>query len=322
MANKLQVYSLDEVRKHNTEKSAWIVIDGYVHDVTEFAGDHPGGRKYILNNAGRDASKTFVNSKIHSHSDKARILLARYRIGVTEEHRELLSEKQPEQTEYIDLKKPTIWQVYEMGHEYYEWLDNASTENTIRLFHSTFLEAFSRWPWWYIFLLWIPSISLLLGMSLYNGVTVPRSLSLFVLGAFSWGLLEYFIHRFVFHFQYPGHIGNVAHFMLHGIHHLTPHDASRLTFPPVFSLVFTLVVYNALLSVFAPETGIQAWAAGLALGYMLYDAMHYYFHHPDPPYIPGMSALRARHLKHHYKDHNSNFGVTSPIWDVVFGTLN
>jgi sterol desaturase/sphingolipid hydroxylase (fatty acid hydroxylase superfamily) len=299
------------------------VIDGYVHDVTEFMGDHPGGRSFVLNNAGRDASKTFVNSMIHTHSDKARALLSRFRIGVTQEATHLLKEAQPVPESYkIDLKKPMVWQVYKMGPEYYEWINTAPTEKTIRLFHSNFLEAFSRWPWWYIFCMWIPSITAMLLLALNNGCTVLQALGLFCTGLFSWGIAEYFIHRCVFHFTYPGHVGNAIHFLLHGIHHLTPHDASRLTFPPVFSVVFATTVYSMLHATFGAESGFQAWAAGFALGYMLYDVVHYYVHLPDPPAIPLMGILRNRHLKHHYKDHDSNFGVTSPLWDVFFGTLN
>jgi cytochrome b involved in lipid metabolism len=32
-----------EISKHNSEKDAWIVVDGVVYDVTEFLGTHPGG---------------------------------------------------------------------------------------------------------------------------------------------------------------------------------------------------------------------------------------------------------------------------------------
>ncbi|KAI9101846.1 FAD binding domain-containing protein [Phlyctochytrium arcticum] len=52
-------YTLAEVAKHNTEKDCWVVVNGQVLDVTNFLGDHPGGRKAILIYAGRDATEEF-----------------------------------------------------------------------------------------------------------------------------------------------------------------------------------------------------------------------------------------------------------------------
>jgi len=36
-------YSVTEVAKHNTLNDAWLIINGYVYDVTQFARNHPGG---------------------------------------------------------------------------------------------------------------------------------------------------------------------------------------------------------------------------------------------------------------------------------------
>lgn len=66
---------------------------------------------------------------------------------------------------------------------------------------------------------------------------------------------------------------------------------------------------------------IHALYAGGALGYMLYDTCHFYFHHGDRfknnSYIKWM---KKRHMIHHYKDSTKNFGVTSPLFDIIFGT--
>jgi len=136
-----------------------------------------------------------------------------------------------------------------------------------------------------------------------------------------WTLLEYIIHRWVFHMETYTGGWNWFHFFAHGIHHLCPTDASRLTFPPVFSVVLGTAFYKAVVGGLGPGFP-EAMFAGGAFLYMMYDAMHYYFHHGDNlPWAPAyFKWMKRRHMDHHYKNENMNYGVTAPIWDVVFGT--
>ena len=66
---------------------------------------------------------------------------------------------------------------------------------------------------------------------------------------------------------------------------------------------------------------VYAFFAGKVTGYVVYDLTHYYIHHAKPKTRVGL-ALRAHHNKHHhnkaYKD--LKFGVSTTIWDHVFGT--
>jgi len=54
-----QLYSLEEVAKHNKDDDCWVVVNGKVLDVTKFLDDHPGGRKAIMLYAGKDATEEF-----------------------------------------------------------------------------------------------------------------------------------------------------------------------------------------------------------------------------------------------------------------------
>lgn len=70
-------YTMAEVEKHDTQSSAWIVIDGGVYDCTAYLKDHPGGSESILLAAGTDATKDFYAI----HSEKANSMLEEFYIG-------------------------------------------------------------------------------------------------------------------------------------------------------------------------------------------------------------------------------------------------
>jgi sterol desaturase/sphingolipid hydroxylase (fatty acid hydroxylase superfamily) len=63
----------------------------------------------------------------------------------------------------------------------------------------------------------------------------------------------------------------------------------------------------------------DAYFAGIALGYVWYDLGHYAWHHLQPRTAIGR-YLRAYHLRHHFKTPDRGFGVSTPLWDYVFGT--
>ncbi|KAF8404170.1 hypothetical protein HHK36_009050 [Tetracentron sinense] len=77
MNTSSKMYSMSEVKKHNSAESAWIIVHGHVYDCTGFLKLHPGGTDSILINAGTDCSEEFDAI----HSDKAKKLLEDYRIG-------------------------------------------------------------------------------------------------------------------------------------------------------------------------------------------------------------------------------------------------
>eukprot|EP00008_Paramoeba_atlantica_P013296 CAMPEP_0201481564 /NCGR_PEP_ID=MMETSP0151_2-20130828/5836_1 /ASSEMBLY_ACC=CAM_ASM_000257 /TAXON_ID=200890 /ORGANISM="Paramoeba atlantica, Strain 621/1 / CCAP 1560/9" /LENGTH=482 /DNA_ID=CAMNT_0047863835 /DNA_START=72 /DNA_END=1517 /DNA_ORIENTATION=- len=61
---KKRTISLEEVEKHNNEKSCWMVLFGQVYDLTRFLKEHPGGKRILLKNSGADGTGAF--SSIHS----------------------------------------------------------------------------------------------------------------------------------------------------------------------------------------------------------------------------------------------------------------
>ena len=106
------------------------------------------------------------------------------------------------------------------------------------------------------------------------------------LGIIAWTLGEYLLHRFVFHSEdhwLPDHPKVLAHhFLIHGIHHAFPMDAYRLVFPilpgyVIFSFFFILPAKLLL-----PEIYQNSFIAGMMIGYILYDLIHYFLHHSQP----------------------------------------
>lgn len=88
--------------------------------------------------------------------------------------------------------------------------------------------------------------------------------------------------------------------------------------PPLFaalSFPFTRLAYIIFPSA-AMANGVISGAFAM---YVCYDMMHYALHHTKLPAY--MRMMKQYHLEHHYKNFELGFGVTSKIWDYVFGTL-
>jgi cytochrome b involved in lipid metabolism len=74
----MQVFTAEEVAKHNSRESAWIIIRKKVYDVTEFLNEHPGGDLLLLDRAGNDATIEFDGQE---HSADAKEILKEKLIG-------------------------------------------------------------------------------------------------------------------------------------------------------------------------------------------------------------------------------------------------
>ena len=68
-----------------------------------------------------------------------------------------------------------------------------------------------------------------------------------------------------------------------------------------------------------PESISPAFLAGIIVGYIAYDMIHYFIHHSTPSegYWKG---VKVYHLQHHYKNGTSGYGVSQKFWDLVFDT--
>lgn len=166
-----------------------------------------------------------------------------------------------------------------------------------------FLEPLSKTPWYVIPILWLPPVM----YGSYLGITqlpLGQGPAYWALGLFLWTLVEYLLHRFLFHLDYylPDHpVFLTLHFLLHGIHHYLPMDKYRLVMPPTLFLVLATPFYRLAHAVFWYNwyAAITVFSGGI-FGYICYDCTHYWLHHHQLPKF--VRELKKYHLAHHYQN--------------------
>lgn len=187
------------------------------------------------------------------------------------------------------------------------------------LFRNRFFDFFSRIHPAVPAIIYVPVIVALIWLGADRGYGAGEIVLLVGGGLLLWTLTEYWLHRLVFHWEPDHPIGGRLHFIIHGIHHEHPNDRLRLVMPPALSIPLGLAFFGLFVLVFGTPAAYPLYA-GLLIGYLGYDYTHYHLHHHTPT-TPLGRRLREQHMRHHFQDHRYGFGVSSPLWDVVFGTL-
>lgn len=224
---------------------------------------------------------------------------------------------------FLDLNKPLLKQVWNGNFSKEFYLDQIHRprhygKGSAPLF-GNFLEPLTKTPWYVIPMLWLP-VNLMFFMTGFKNVHPVTHFSLWALGIFVWTLIEYFLHRCIFHadrFLPPYGPAFTIHFLLHGVHHYLPMDEYRLVVPPALLTILAFPFYKLIFAIFPFYQACSAFSGG-TLGYILYDITHFVLHHTKLPSF--YQELKTYHLEHHYKNYDLGFGVSSRFWDVVFGT--
>ena len=201
-------------------------------------------------------------------------------------------------------------------------LETNRESEPIRLFKSDFMEFFTHVSPVTIVVAWLPVIGLLLFYAAppASGWIIPAGI---LAGVFLWSAAEYLLHRFLFHLTPRTPRVERIIFLFHGVHHAQPQDKTRLVMPLPVSIPMALLFYGLFTLVFAVLMRAPEWVnplmAGFLTGYLIYDLTHYATHH-FPMRSGYAKYLKRYHMMHHYKDPMTRFGVSSPVWDWVFGT--
>lgn len=192
----------------------------------------------------------------------------------------------------------------------------SNRDETVRLFSNPVLEYFSHIHPATPIAVYVPTVAYC-AYTASQLTSVATTIVLFVVGVLLWTLFEYVLHRWAFHYQPTSELGKKAHFLVHGIHHDYPRDRTRLVMPLTVSVPLALAIFLVMRLVVGVQT--HGLFAGFMFGYVVYDSIHYATHHF--PMRSGLGKyLKEYHLRHHYTDEHTAYGVSSPLWDVVFGT--
>lgn len=188
-----------------------------------------------------------------------------------------------------------------------------------RLFESRYLEMLTKTHPLVIWGMYLPVIGYMLYYSHRTlGYGIGMIALIFAGAVLCWSLFEYIMHRFVFHMASENALQQRCIYILHGNHHEYPRDKQRLLMPPVPSLILASLIFGGMYLLLHRITFI--FFPGFLLGYLSYGSLHYAIHAWNPPF-PFMKPLWRNHHLHHYKSEEKGFGVSSSLWDRVFGTL-
>ena len=141
---------------------------------------------------------------------------------------------------------------------------------------------------------------------------------LVLIGILLWTLIEYGLHRFVFHWVPENRALRTIVAEFHLVHHARPRDPGRILARPQTTLPLSATI----LGIMFVLTGSAVMTTGITLGvwagFLYYEWVHYRVHISSS--VRGLNSHRRRHFAHHFVNDRTGFGVTSPLWDVVFGT--
>ena len=239
----LPTFTPAEVESHNNAKSCYITLGRNVYDVTGFVKDHPGGGDLILDYAGKDVAEIMKDEISHEHTETAYEILMDYHIGFLSDasgkakasgvdteasgsepvyantgmsREEDLSIDTDHTQDYkrhkfLDLNKPLFAQL---------WYSNFSKEFYLEQIHrprhykggasaplfGNFLEPLSKTAWWVVPMVWLPPVfyGTMVGAHGLGDPTVAAAY--WIGGVCLWTLIEYLMHRFLFHLDKYGFI--------------------------------------------------------------------------------------------------------------------
>jgi sterol desaturase/sphingolipid hydroxylase (fatty acid hydroxylase superfamily) len=187
-----------------------------------------------------------------------------------------------------------------------------------RIFENPILEALTRTsPTITIVTYTSVAIALISGGAYLSQLDAMQAAFVFFGGLLFWSFFEYIMHRWVFHINEHVHGTDRFQYIVHGVHHNHPKDEERVFMPPAPGILISALLLGINFLIMGQAAFF--FTSGMVTGYMFYAYIHYSVH-AKPPH-PRFRKLWQHHAMHHYRFPDKAFGVSSPLWDIVFRTM-
>ena len=231
----LPTFTTAEVESHNNAKSCYVTVGSKVYDITSFVDDHPGGGDLILEYGGKDVKEILRDPVSHEHSEAAYEILEDSLVGFLatdsngtakapnvngsadksepvfattgmscEEDLTVETDisKDYQTYKFLDLNKPLLMQLWNSGFSKEFYLEQIHRPRHYRGGESAplfgnFLEPLSKTAWYMVPMIWLPPVAYgtFIGFTGLGNVAAAY----WAFGLFLWSLIEYVMHRFLFH---------------------------------------------------------------------------------------------------------------------------
>lgn len=189
-----------------------------------------------------------------------------------------------------------------------------------KLFENKLLERLSRTGIFAPIILHVTISSFLLWYGITTlGLPLQPTLLLIGGGFVFWTFAEYNVHRFLYHTETNSDFLFRLQHNAHGVHHNHPIDPTRLAMPPLPGLILSSLFF--LLFWLVMGNFVFAFFPGFMMGYLAYISFHYAQHRIKSPKWPPFRKLWRHHDVHHYVNPYVAHGVSTRLWDFVFGTM-
>ncbi len=152
-----------------------------------------------------------------------------------------------------------------------------------------------------------------------EGISSSAKITMLPLGLLFFTFIEYIVHRYLYHSGEDYKDEKNWQYKIHGIHHAIPREKHYLAMPLILALVVAGILFGLLY--LGLGNYIYFFFPGFLSGYAIYLYIHYTIHTKTPPKNSKLKYLWTHHNIHHYKDDDKAYGVSSPLWDYIFGTM-
>jgi len=169
----------------------------------------------------------------------------------------------------------------------------------------------SKWNYYLSLLVDFITAFVFLSLSIHYTKDIWASASLFIVGIIFFTFLEYAVHAWLFHENHPLRIFIEGH----AHHHQNPFSYDAM---PFFMSALIATIFVWILHFIMPLNDAYALIGGLTLGYFNYGIVHHIMHRVE--FKNGyLRYMQEFHFVHHKKP-KLNHGITTDIWDRIFGT--